>query len=138
MVYFYHNTQGAKAMREFYRDLHLKHPELEEKVWVMETHATRSPVPGDPDTYNHWMSDEDILKMARVVSLALSLLRSYVCVTDSSFPTLPSSYTQATEGHDDVVEFSGLTFDDCVDGIKGEDWVTIPPPLSWFTDKEKK
>jgi len=33
----------------------------------METHATRSPVPGDPDTYNHWMSDEDILKMARVV-----------------------------------------------------------------------
>jgi len=59
--------QGAKAMREFYRDLHKAHPELEQKVWIMETHATRSPVPEDPDTYNHWMSDEDILKMARVV-----------------------------------------------------------------------
>ena len=49
------------------RDLHKAHPTLEQKVWIMETHATRSPVPGDPDTYNHWMSDEDILKMARVV-----------------------------------------------------------------------
>lgn len=102
--------QGAKAMREFYRDLHKAHPELEQKVWIMETHATRSPVPGDPDTYNHWMSDEDILKMARV----------------------------ATEGHDDVVEFSGLEFSDSMDGIKGEDWVTIPPPLSWFKDDAKK
>ena len=43
---------------------------------------------------------------------------------------------QATEGHDDVVEFSGLEFADIADGIKGEDWVTIPPPLSWFKDKE--
>lgn len=43
---------------------------------------------------------------------------------------------QATEGHDDVVEFSGLEIPDVADGIKGEDWVTIPPPLSWFTDKE--
>ncbi|EWM24340.1 hypothetical protein Naga_100105g16 [Nannochloropsis gaditana] len=102
--------QGAKAMREFYRDLHKAHPELEQKVWIMETHATRSPVPEDPDTYNHWMSDEDILKMARV----------------------------ATDGHDDVVEFSGLEFEDSMDGIKGEDWVTIPPPLSWFKDEAKK
>jgi len=45
---------------------------------------------------------------------------------------------QATEGHDDVVEFSGLEFADSVDGIKGEDWVTIPPPLSWFKDDAKK
>jgi len=57
-----------------------------------------------------------------------------------SFP--PSKFEnqkkQATEGHDDVVEFSGLEFVDSVDGIKGEDWVTIPPPLSWFKDDAKK
>lgn len=45
---------------------------------------------------------------------------------------------QATEGHDNVVEFSGLEFDDVVDGIKGEDWVTIPPPMSWFADEKTK
>lgn len=45
---------------------------------------------------------------------------------------------QATEGHDNVVEFSGLEFEDAVDGIKGEDWVTIPPPMSWFADEKKK
>lgn len=66
------SAQGAKAMREFYRDMHHKHPEVEEKVWIMETHATTSPVPGDLDTYNHWMSDDDILKMARVVGTPIS------------------------------------------------------------------
>lgn len=69
------SAQGAKAMREFYRDMHHKHPEVEEKVWIMETHATTSPVPGDLDTYNHWMSDDDILKMARVVSTYTHLCR---------------------------------------------------------------
>jgi hypothetical protein len=64
-------------MREFYRDLHKSNPELEEKVWIMETHATRSPVPGDVDTYNHWMTDEDVLKMARVVSVCVCVC---VCV----------------------------------------------------------
>lgn len=59
------------------RDLHKAHPELEQKVWIMETHATRSPVPGDPDTYNHWMSDEDILKMARVVRSPPSFASSF-------------------------------------------------------------
>ncbi len=46
----------------------------------METHATRSPVPGDPDTYNHWMSDEDILKMARVVRFGDAFLVLILCV----------------------------------------------------------
>jgi hypothetical protein len=36
-----------------------------------------------------------------------------------------------------VVEFSGLGFDDVMDGVKGEEWVTIPPPLSWFEDAKK-
>ncbi len=37
-----------------------------------------------------------------------------------------------------MVEFSGLEFGDVADGIKGEDWVTIPPPLSWFNAQPTK
>lgn len=55
---------------------------------------------------------------------------------DSYIHTPHPTKLQATEGHDDVVEFSGLDFEDATDGVKGNDWVTIPPPLSWFTNKE--
>jgi hypothetical protein len=47
------------------------------------------------------------------------------------------SMCQALDGWDDAAEMSGLEPDDIMDGIRGMDWITVPPPKSWFQDKKE-
>jgi hypothetical protein len=55
-------------VKKFYKEVMERHPETGAKIWIMDTHATRSPVPSARDTYNDIITDNSMLMLCRNVS----------------------------------------------------------------------